>query len=455
MTCRAPTSALTCAGGSPTGASLTYDAERRLKYWQNGQNGQPITSQVWMLYDGAGNRVEQYTSGGSGSHTYYLPGNVEEVTPSGSLVKYYGAGGLTLGENTATSASGISYLASDGLDSVSEALNQTGTATGSVLYGPYGNVRYTSGTMPTAKGFTGQYADASTGLDYYGARYYDPTLGQFSTADTVADGLNRYGYVKGNPETYSDPSGHWEEDHPDPWGAEGESPSSLGEGDDGDGADGGSGPGTVGAGLSVGPAGDMSPDLVVIETPEGFEYVDPAITDAQLQAETQEIQDSQDLMRAEAQIPANDAPPEMPNIPNQPNTPQNPTPPQDLINNAENNRAPDGHAAGATANINGSLYTATSGAPTISPAGIGDGSTCAECHLGQVITGDYAQGSLDGQTINVGVAHVNGKFPCPTCQGMFGQLATYTGARINVWWGLRDVREGPFIGIGGPWEYLP
>jgi hypothetical protein len=70
-----------------------------------------------MLYDGEGHRVEQYTSGGSGNHTYYLPGNVEEVTPSGSLVKYYSAGGLSLGENTATTASGISYLADDGLSS--------------------------------------------------------------------------------------------------------------------------------------------------------------------------------------------------------------------------------------------------------------------------------------------------------------------------------------------------
>jgi RHS repeat-associated protein len=130
------------------------------------------------------------------------------VTPSGTLIKYYSADGLNLGLNTTTSASGISYLADDGLGSVSEALNQTGTATGSVLYGPYGSVRYTSGTMPTAKGFTGQYADAATGLDYYGARYYDPALGQFSSADTVTDGLNRFGYVKGNPETFSDPSGH-------------------------------------------------------------------------------------------------------------------------------------------------------------------------------------------------------------------------------------------------------
>ncbi len=82
MTCRAPTSATTCAGSSPTGALLTYDAERRLTAWQNAPTSP--TSQAWLLYDGEGHRVEQYVSGGSGNHTYYLPGNVEEVTPSGA-----------------------------------------------------------------------------------------------------------------------------------------------------------------------------------------------------------------------------------------------------------------------------------------------------------------------------------------------------------------------------------
>ena len=32
--------------------------------------------------------------------------------------------------------------------------------------------------------------------------------GQFTSADTVNDGLNRYGYVRGNPTTATDPSGH-------------------------------------------------------------------------------------------------------------------------------------------------------------------------------------------------------------------------------------------------------
>ncbi len=52
------------------------------------------------------------------------------------------------------------------------------------------------------------------GLDDYGARYYDSTIGQFTSADTVLDGLNRYGYVGGNPISRTDPSGHVIVPHP-------------------------------------------------------------------------------------------------------------------------------------------------------------------------------------------------------------------------------------------------
>jgi RHS repeat-associated protein len=48
--------------------------------------------------------------------------------------------------------------------------------TGQQLYTPYGGVRYTSGTMPTRKGFTGQRQDATSGLDYHSAQYYDAVL---------------------------------------------------------------------------------------------------------------------------------------------------------------------------------------------------------------------------------------------------------------------------------------
>jgi RHS repeat-associated protein len=47
--------------------------------------------------------------------------------------------------------------------------------------------------LPTDYGFTEQRTDATSGLDDYGARSYDPVAGQFTCADTtLAGGLNGY-----------------------------------------------------------------------------------------------------------------------------------------------------------------------------------------------------------------------------------------------------------------------
>ncbi len=56
---------------------------------------------------------------------------------------------------------------------------------GNQVYGPYGTQRYSKGAIGTNKGFTGQYNDSVTGLDYYNARYYDPVVGVFLSADTA------------------------------------------------------------------------------------------------------------------------------------------------------------------------------------------------------------------------------------------------------------------------------
>ncbi|GAC1566008.1 MAG: hypothetical protein NVS3B14_05750 [Ktedonobacteraceae bacterium] len=103
----------------------------------------------------------------------------------------------------------------DGLGSVLASISNTaGSAVvkGNQVYGPYGNQRYQQGTLGTAKGFTGQYNDSLTVLDYFNARYYDPVAGVFLSADTVQgnlQGLNPYAYVNGNPETHNDPTGNY------------------------------------------------------------------------------------------------------------------------------------------------------------------------------------------------------------------------------------------------------
>lgn len=124
-----------------------------------------------------------------------------------SSLHFPAGNGLPTAERVGTNGP-LSYLASDGQGTVSEALDSAGSVTFAQLYTPYGAARYSSGSSPTTLGYTGQRADGTTGLDYYHARYYDPVAGQFGSADTVNDGLNRYGYVHGNPESHTDPTGH-------------------------------------------------------------------------------------------------------------------------------------------------------------------------------------------------------------------------------------------------------
>jgi RHS repeat-associated protein len=81
-------------------------------------------------------------------------------------------------------------------------------------YYPYGAVRGSSGTLPTQRTFTGQYADSYIKLVFMGARAYNPEIGRFVSADSIVpeagnpQALNRYSYVANSPLKYVDPSGH-------------------------------------------------------------------------------------------------------------------------------------------------------------------------------------------------------------------------------------------------------
>jgi hypothetical protein len=106
MTCRAPTSATTCAGATPTGAQLAYDAERRLAHYQNIPGAAPDV-EAWYLYDGAGTRVEQAVKqAGVTTSTYYLAGGAEEVR---SQCSCHGAGILRVAA-TGSARCGLSLV---------------------------------------------------------------------------------------------------------------------------------------------------------------------------------------------------------------------------------------------------------------------------------------------------------------------------------------------------------
>ena len=77
-------------------------------------------------------------------------------------------------------------------------------------YEPFGSSSGESGSEDYR--YTGKPVDV-TGLYYFGARYYDPDSGRFTTRDTVFGHLNdpqsqnRYVYCLNNPHKYVDPDG--------------------------------------------------------------------------------------------------------------------------------------------------------------------------------------------------------------------------------------------------------
>jgi len=213
MTCRAPNGSENCAGATLSGQQLGYDTEGHLISWKDTIQNKTATN----AYDGSGQRVQQQTTNGANQSitTVYL-GNLEEIATQGATTtttKYYTIGSRRLAERVGST---LYYRVADGLGSATQVLNTSGAVVTSQLFGPYGNTRYSTGAMPSdADGFTGQRQDALSGLDYFNARFYDPTVGQFITADDrlpgnglMLSGLNRYGYVGGNPETLTDPTGH-------------------------------------------------------------------------------------------------------------------------------------------------------------------------------------------------------------------------------------------------------
>lgn len=108
---------------------------------------------------------------------------------------------------------GNQLLHADALGSVVATTGPDGTVRSETLYDAWGNPILREGSSANKFAYTGQQIDTETGLYYFKARYYDPTIGRFISVDPAEgnDELpashHRYLYAYGNPTVYVDPDG--------------------------------------------------------------------------------------------------------------------------------------------------------------------------------------------------------------------------------------------------------
>ena len=186
--------------------NFSYDAENRL----TAVSGEATAT---FVYDGDGNRVKATVN----SVTVVYIGIYYEWsgTPS-TMVSYYYAGSVRIAMRVGSGpgATGLSWLVGDHLGSTSIVADNNGASIGGVTYKPFGETESTWGTVPTKRLFTGQILEASLGLYFFNARWYDGSLGRFIQPDTIVPGLgdpksfDRFAYTLNNPVNLIDPSGH-------------------------------------------------------------------------------------------------------------------------------------------------------------------------------------------------------------------------------------------------------
>jgi RHS repeat-associated protein len=121
---------------------------------------------------------------------------------------------LTLGARP-SQADVVEYYHLDAIGNVRAVTNQSGAIVERHDYLPFGEEYNPQGGTQSRR-FTGKERDSETGLDYFGARYYGPKIGRFTTVDPKYNWRaspvdpqrwNRYAYGKNNPVRYVDPNG--------------------------------------------------------------------------------------------------------------------------------------------------------------------------------------------------------------------------------------------------------
>jgi len=192
---------------------FTYDGRGRLRVRKDSTwsgSSWTLASETHYVYDGM--RVIEERNGISGGNTptvAYTRGN----DLSGSLEGAGGIGGLLARSHgySRGTFSTHSFYHADGNGNVTYLVNSSQAMVANYRYDPYGNTRYSGGTLASANTyrFSSKEQMPNSGLYYYGYRFYDPNLQRWPNRDPLGElgGVNLYTMVRNNAIGAYDPYG--------------------------------------------------------------------------------------------------------------------------------------------------------------------------------------------------------------------------------------------------------
>jgi len=193
------------------GTSLTYDpngnvtafGSQTLAWNDRNQLASTSGGAASFAYDGVGRRVRKTVDGPTTKYLYDGENVVQEQDSAGAATATLLTGlGIDQVFSRTDSAGARSFL-TDALGSIIALADPSGAITTSYTYEPFGAVTASGAANTNGLQFTGRENDGASGLSFYRARYYSPTLGRFISEDPLGfpggPDPNVYAYVWNNP----------------------------------------------------------------------------------------------------------------------------------------------------------------------------------------------------------------------------------------------------------------
>ncbi len=198
------------------GQTTTYGYDRNGN--MTSKTGGKAATQTFDLL----NRMTRYQKGGTDAAYTYNPNDMRASKTVGGVKTEQ----IWLGDEIAldsTNENVVKYIHGEKLiqsdygwylynanEDVTTLANDKGEITKCYDYDPYGNPIGASDEADiNPYRYSGEYTDFETGYVYLRARYYDPSVGVFTSVDPAQDGTNWYAYCAGNPVNMNDPTGMW------------------------------------------------------------------------------------------------------------------------------------------------------------------------------------------------------------------------------------------------------